>query len=580
MSPLPTTHYRESHTVLTDSEDNTANPSPQPISSQSSPSSINLSLESHHPSSTEQLVYTSDTTLLDSEQVLPSTAAEFNFPRTVSDKFTPTKPNYKKDPTVTFQDPLHAIPTQPPIQVYHTQPTPTTIPFNPQPNTNHIMNYHSNHYGVDALPIQGKRDAPKTFKGSYDKVEEFLKTMDKLFSRFQVTADSEKVEAILPYCSTKVQDFIRASPAFRKPNWAKLRSHMMDYYDAERASRKYTPNNIWSFNKEWNSKSINDLTQWKKYYRDFYSMAGELLARKEIAERDFQTYFWLGLPETIRLIFEPKIQAQIPNYDASEPYTIEQICSVAENHFKRNKFTEMVFNPLKYQPDDDSDSEDSDDSSDSDSDSDYDSRKKRKLRKKKKTKHIKKHVEKGKPTQKYQGPEEDIEGMIHQLNTMSLSDPKYGHLYFKVMKLDTSGLAQKCVYREPPHIIQPQVIARANPPMVATSRTSPSIQRPPVTFPNNLPIRNRPMVGQMGPHCYGCSGNDHRLGECPRMKELLREGTVVLDATNHRYYMSDGGSIMRRNGESLADAALRTQTMTHRSIRTAASNLITLEDEV
>jgi len=64
------------------------------------------------------------------------------------------------------------------------------------------------------------------------------------------------------------------------------------------------------------------------------------------------------------------------------------------------------------------------------------------------------------------------------------------------------------------------------------------------------------------------------------MKELLREGTVVLDASNHRYYMSDGGSIMRRNGESLADAALRTQTMTHRSIRTAASNLITLEDEV
>jgi hypothetical protein len=37
------------------------------------------------------------------------------------------------------------------------------------------MNQYPTHYGVDALPIQGKRDAPKTFKGSYDKVEEFLK---------------------------------------------------------------------------------------------------------------------------------------------------------------------------------------------------------------------------------------------------------------------------------------------------------------------------------------------------------------------------------------------------------------------
>ena len=414
MSSLHTTHYRESHTALTDSEENTAYPSPQPISSQSSPSSANISLESHHPSSTEHLAFTSDATLQDFEQGLPSTAAEFNFPRTLSDKPISTKSILKADPTVTFQDPLHAIPIQPSTQVYRAQPTITSSSSsNPQTHTHYTMNQYPTHYGVDALPIQGKRDAPKTFKGSYDKVEEFLKTMDKLYSRYQVTTDGEKVEAILPYCSTKVQDFIRASPSFRKPNWAKLRSHMMDYYDAERASCKYTPNNIWSFNKEWNSRNIHDLTQWKKYYRDFYSMAGELLGRKEITERDFQAYFWLGLPENIRLIFEPKIQAQIPNYDASVPYTIEQICSVAENHFKRNKFTEMVFNPLKYQPDDSSDSEDSADSSDSDSDSEYDRRRKRRLRKKKKTKHVRKHVEKVKPTQKYQGPEEDIEGMIY-----------------------------------------------------------------------------------------------------------------------------------------------------------------------
>jgi len=123
MSPLPPTHYRESHSVLTDSEGNTANPSPQPISSQSSPSSANLSLESHHPSSTEHLAFTSDATLHDFEQVLPSTAAEFNFPHTVSDKFN--KPINKGDPTVTFQDPLHAITSQPPIQVYRAQSTPT-----------------------------------------------------------------------------------------------------------------------------------------------------------------------------------------------------------------------------------------------------------------------------------------------------------------------------------------------------------------------------------------------------------------------------------------------------------------------
>ncbi len=259
--------------------------------------------------------------------------------------------------------------------------------------------------GVNALPIQGKRDAPRTFKGSYDKVEEFLKTMDKLFARYQVTLDNEKIEAILPYCTTKVQDFIRSSSSFTNPDWDTLKEDMMEYYNAERAILKHTPNDIWNFNKLWNLKSITNLTQWKRYYCEFFSMARTLVTRNKITERDFKTYFWLGLPESIRLVFEPKLQAQITDYDASVPYTIDQIRSVAENHFKRNKFTEMVFNPLKYELDDDSDSDSDNSSSDSDSESDYDSKKKRRYKKKtlKRTKQSRKSVGKEKPTQKYQG---------------------------------------------------------------------------------------------------------------------------------------------------------------------------------
>ena len=42
--------------------------------------------------------------------------------------------------------------------------------------------------------------------------------------------------------------------------------------------------------------------------------------------------------------------------------------------------------------------------------------------------------------------------MIKQLNTMSLQDPNYGHLYFKVLCLDTTGLASKCIYRQPQQV--------------------------------------------------------------------------------------------------------------------------------
>ena len=195
------------------------------------------------PISTSQINHSKD-----SDLVFPSTSVEFNLTRPQHNPTTlPPKSLGKGDYTIT------ALPTT-------TQPV-FTPPL--RPNTKPIMPSST---GVNALPIQGKRDAPRTFKGSYDKVEEFLKTMEKLFARFEVTSESEKVEAILPYCSTKVQDFIRTTSGFTKPNWVTLRKDMMEYYDAERATRKYNPNDIWSFNKQWNHKSITNLTQWKKYY--------------------------------------------------------------------------------------------------------------------------------------------------------------------------------------------------------------------------------------------------------------------------------------------------------------------------
>lgn len=168
MSQQPAPTYRISHPQVPDSDsDNQDTPSPQATSS-SSPSSIEFSSD---PSSTVNPTLT--ITQPTPNFALPSTASEFNLNQPT------TQPN-------------SLLPNPPPI---------------PQPTRRHTM-ANPTQVGVNALPIQGKRDAPRTFKGSYDKIEEFLKTMDKLFARYQVTADQEKVEAIFPYCSTKVQDFI------------------------------------------------------------------------------------------------------------------------------------------------------------------------------------------------------------------------------------------------------------------------------------------------------------------------------------------------------------------------------------
>ena len=45
------------------------------------------------------------------------------------------------------------------------------------------------------------------------------------------------------------------------------------------------------------------------------------------------------------------------------------------------------------------------------------------------------------------------------------------------------------------------------------------------------------------PECWGCGGEDHRAGECPRMQEFLRQGTVIQDPSTRKYLMHDGQTI-------------------------------------
>jgi len=84
---------------------------------------------------------------------------------------------------------------------------------------------------------------------------------------------------------------------------------MVDYYDAERAFQKYVHRDIIEFTNKWSQKIITNFITWKRYYRNYYILAEQMLGRDEMSQKDFKTYFWLGLPDSLHTIFEPKVQA-------------------------------------------------------------------------------------------------------------------------------------------------------------------------------------------------------------------------------------------------------------------------------
>jgi len=142
-------------------------------------------------------------------------------------------------------------------------------------------------------------------------------------------------------------------------------------------------------------------------------------------------------------------------------------------------------------------------------------------------------------TQRFQGPEDEIEGMIKQ-NTMSLQDSNYGHLYFKVLKIDNTGIALRCINREP---LRRQASASNYTPQFV-ARVAPFPASNPTTYPNNIPLRaqgppDRPGAPPGDFHCFGCHGTDHMLGECPRMADLVTQGLIIYDEITRKFYMKD-----------------------------------------
>ncbi|KAJ7467043.1 hypothetical protein FB451DRAFT_1178286 [Mycena latifolia] len=90
-------------------------------------------------------------------------------------------------------------------------------------------------------------------------------------------------------------------------------------------------------------------------------------------------------------------------------------------------------------------------SEDSDSggeESDFEEFRRRKKLREKKRKQEKKKNEKVKlptPKQKFGGTDEEVAAMIRKLNAMRLDDPEYAPVYYKVMVLDMTGTAEKCI---------------------------------------------------------------------------------------------------------------------------------------
>jgi hypothetical protein len=414
------------------------------------------------------------------------------------------------------------------------------------------------------MPIRGHKDAPRTFRGKHTEVQRFIDHYEQLLNKCRVTSEREKCDMILNYCSVDVQNVIQTMDYFDQGRWPQLKREILKQFDAERAVQKYKPVDVERYAVRKRGQSCHSLTQWRRYYVKYNAIAGGPLRRGHLSRADYLEYFWIGIPRPLRPLLENRIRQTNP-YRGDDQYTVKELNDAAEWYFRRNKYETLMIRAADLGEDlddDDSDEDSGSETSGSDADeSDFEEfRKKRKEREKRKKEEKKKKVssrrdvkEKGRQTM--HANEEEVAGMIRKLNSMRLDDPEYAPIYYKVMVMDQSGNAGKCV--------QPPVTERTEIPRhksVPSRVPTPTVEKrsSPASYPNNIPLGTGRGTGvSENKGCFGCGQEGHRMFECQGVNDLVAREVIRYDEGVRRMVMKDGNPIRRRFGESLVQAAER-----------------------
>ncbi|KAJ7111469.1 hypothetical protein C8R44DRAFT_633348, partial [Mycena epipterygia] len=305
------------------------------------------------------------------------------------------------------------------------------------------------------MPVRGSKEAPKTFKGKYTEVQTFIDHYEQLLNRCRVTDEQEKCEKILSYCSIDVQNVIQTIESYDQKKWPRLRRDILRHFDAERVLQKYKPADVQRYAIKARGTTCYTLTQWRRYFVKYNTIAGGPLRRGHLSKEDYSAFFWFGINPPLRPILENWVLQTNHYRDDEAQYTLKELNAAAEWYFRRNKYESLMVNAADLGEDvgDDFSGDESDDDSASsdDSASDYEEfrrRKKQRERKRRQERHKKMSTKKeagDKGKQRYQGNEDEVAGMIRKLNAMKLDDPDYAPIYYKVMTMDRSGTAEKCV---------------------------------------------------------------------------------------------------------------------------------------
>ncbi|KIM56441.1 hypothetical protein SCLCIDRAFT_29585 [Scleroderma citrinum Foug A] len=365
---------------------------------------------------------------------------------------------------------------------------------------------------VLTLPLLGMKSAPELFRGDHSQIRTFLDHYEHLCALHNVVDDQEKVNSILQYCSTKVQETIEGMPHFHYANWDELRHDLLKYFDANLSDERFYERDLKEFVVISACKPIHSLISFRTYCRDFICIGGWLRNQGRISEDEFNCYFWAGLPSTFCHPINCHLLLLNPNLDVTWPFPYSDVTKAAEQLLHRDCFGAEYLDLLGVKEKDDFPSPCFDPRSDPVCPllSPQDART------------TLQGLEKAEPTAQKQ---DEVENLIKTMSRMSLSNPKYSLYYYCAIKLDPD--ASK--------VIHPPALHSSSTPSSATAPTA------------------RPHSPGYSITCYGCGVEGHGVNSCDKVNDLITKGLLSRDET-HCVTLPNGQCLFRNGDETILQA--------------------------
>ncbi|KDQ57381.1 hypothetical protein JAAARDRAFT_130071 [Jaapia argillacea MUCL 33604] len=397
------------------------------------------------------------------------------------------------------------------------------------------------HTIADVL-AQGTKNAPRTFRGDSDHVEEFLEDYKLLCTQYNITTDKEKCRMVRRYCARQVKRVIEALTSYGDEKWADLKKDIMKLYDHEDESLRYRERDLRRLSRRSRHKTMTSRREFHAYQQKFIRVGGWLHQKKVISDDFYNLYFWKGLLKEVRERAQQRLLQTKADYAIETPFPAKDV----------EKAVEYIFNPARFNADDSeleegsvgelSSDEDLSDEGTDDEDWIVTSRRRRVERVKDQVADGKEHDvgKSSRPKKADKSAEEakhrdEMENLIRKMGAMKIDDPGYRILYYRAMKMDPDVTK---VLRAPKLTDSDGARTQTN---VANASGSGSTN----VTPRSVGMR----PGGTGSRCFGCNEPGHMMGVCLSLLELTTRGVIKKDDAG-KYVMGDGTRIRCEMDES------------------------------